>query len=683
MLSLPIFLLADVALVGGTVHSMVPGEEPRIATVLVHGGAIAAVGPDVAVPAGTERIDATGLHIVPGLIDAMVNFDPEHDALYVLAGVTTVRDVGSRRVQNLIERRAEARERTPGPRLLTAGAPLDGDPPGTPEAAVVRDAAAADGILSVVLLDDPDFLHLLRGLPADAYRRILERAGEEELAVWGPVPAALTLAEAVDAGQRGFFYIDQLLPPGASWPLVQPPAFDAAVAKLAGGGCAVVPVLRAATEQLANQNQIPAAVELLALLAPAYEEWWVAEALRRSALLTESVLADGRRGLEKRRALLVRLHEAGVPLVPGSGAPMPWLFPGRSLHLELAEWVAAGIPPAAVLDLATRGAAAALGRAGECGTIAPGLAADLVAVGADPREDLLALLDPTLVVLRGRVLERRDLDDLFDELAGKERAARELLARPLAVADPPRPEGAVVLSGQVESHALRQRTSAERFLVVQLPDDNVAITGRVVFPAAGGPATEMTVEQVLAGGQLERFRVVARQGEQELACEGIRFEESFRLRRLVNGQAVQGTEVARGRIRALDAGSVTLLLVLGQIAVEGEYVDFPVLTLHEMLAGETANWRLAIGPKGDHQVRTHVGRLAFRFDEKGAPLLQRTQVGQGVTETVLLSADAFGGAGFPLPAATAERIAAARAQPAAEAEAPAGGEGGGTESGGG
>ncbi len=58
-----------VALVGGRVLP-VSGPALEKATVLLRGGVIAAVGADVAVPAGARVIDASGLTLTPGLIDA-------------------------------------------------------------------------------------------------------------------------------------------------------------------------------------------------------------------------------------------------------------------------------------------------------------------------------------------------------------------------------------------------------------------------------------------------------------------------------------------------------------------------------------------------------------------------------------------------------------------------------------
>jgi len=63
------FLLAQtIAITGGTVYP-VSGPKIENATVLIRDGRIAAVGANVAVPAGATRIDASGKWVTPGLID--------------------------------------------------------------------------------------------------------------------------------------------------------------------------------------------------------------------------------------------------------------------------------------------------------------------------------------------------------------------------------------------------------------------------------------------------------------------------------------------------------------------------------------------------------------------------------------------------------------------------------------
>ena len=59
-----------IAIVGGTVHT-VSGAPIEGGTVIIRDGRIAAVGRDVAVPAGALRIDARGKQVTPGLFESM------------------------------------------------------------------------------------------------------------------------------------------------------------------------------------------------------------------------------------------------------------------------------------------------------------------------------------------------------------------------------------------------------------------------------------------------------------------------------------------------------------------------------------------------------------------------------------------------------------------------------------
>jgi hypothetical protein len=54
---------------GATVHTLA-GETIENGVILVRDGRIADVGPNVAVPSGAAVIDATGLHVYPGMVDA-------------------------------------------------------------------------------------------------------------------------------------------------------------------------------------------------------------------------------------------------------------------------------------------------------------------------------------------------------------------------------------------------------------------------------------------------------------------------------------------------------------------------------------------------------------------------------------------------------------------------------------
>ena len=95
------------------------------------------------------------------------------------------------------------------------------------------------------------------------------------------------------------------------------------------------------------------------------------------------------------------LWEHGVRIVAGHDAGIP-VSPQRAYVGGLKALEAVGLPRTEVLLAATSRAAAAIGRAGVTGVLAPGFEADLIAVAGDPRRDLAVLHDLRLVVARGR-----------------------------------------------------------------------------------------------------------------------------------------------------------------------------------------------------------------------------------------------------------------------------------------
>ncbi len=111
------------------------------------------------------------------------------------------------------------------------------------------------------------------------------------------------------------------------------------------------------------------------------------------------VYAERMRRMHARRHEQVRaLYEAGVPLLVGTDAGGT-IGHGRVAD-ECAELVAAGIPAADVVAMATWRARELLG----FGDVVEGASADLVVYPADPREDIEVLHHPTAVVLRGQVV---------------------------------------------------------------------------------------------------------------------------------------------------------------------------------------------------------------------------------------------------------------------------------------
>jgi imidazolonepropionase-like amidohydrolase/ABC-type multidrug transport system permease subunit len=109
------------------------------------------------------------------------------------------------------------------------------------------------------------------------------------------------------------------------------------------------------------------------------------------------------------RANLLRAWKAGVPLVMGTDAGNPLVFPGASMQHELALWVQAGIPAEVALQAATANAARLLRAESRIGAVRKGLDADLLLVDGNPLQDISAAERISLVMFKGERISRSKL----------------------------------------------------------------------------------------------------------------------------------------------------------------------------------------------------------------------------------------------------------------------------------
>lgn len=665
---LDLLLAETLALVGGTVHSMEPGAAPEIATVLIEDGRVRAVGRDVEVPEGARIVDASGMHVVPGLIDGLAYHDPEHDDLYTAAGVTLVRDHGNDLARILSLRTAEARDRMVGPWLSISGAVLDGYPPSSASALVLRDEHEVHKFVPTLIDEDVDFLSVQIQLGEKAWREVVSEAHPAEgrrLQVWGPKPRAVTLDQLIEGGQDGLLFLDALVPEGQAWEDLEASAIDPIAERLAKAQVRVTPLLRG-TARMADTPGTDAPE--LQRLSNQYAGLWLRD-LEVRGKLDAGFEERARKVLDVQRALVARLEAAGVVLVPGSGAPHPWLMPGRGLVDELAEWQAAGIPAARCLELTTSGAARALEIEGR-GTLAPGSVADVLLVGSDPSADIRALSDVRGVVLRGRMLERAEIEGRAAELQKLLADARAAATAPIEVAPPQVPAGTELLAGLVETLSEGGRIAAERWAVVRAQNGDVSFCGRRVVPGSSKAArVEIEVVQTTRKSQLQSFSVRLRAGEHEIAVRGELVAGHMRVERRMDGAFVD-TKSAREELVCVDASSVTTLLLIAHACKEG---PMPVLRFDEGLELEVVRWDLKLQEDGGHWLRTPAGRKFAAFRPDGALKAGLDVQGAGMTRFESRSIDDHGGPGLPLPEDKRKAVLAAEAAEAAAPAKPGGG----------
>ena len=412
--------------------NVVPMDRERILahqTLLVAGGRIAAIGAvnTVRVPASAARVEGQGrLFVIPGLADMHVHVRYDSDVqLLLAAGVTTVRNMSGTPFHIDLRRRI-AEGTLLGPRIITAGAQLRGEPTsgGTPaNARAVVDSQAAAGY---------DFIKPYDGLPKDSYAAAVAAAAEHHLPVAGHVPTEVGVLGVLSAHQASIEHVEQIVYHYFSSFSVDPKDLDTArvpvIARaIADARTYVTPTL-AMIHLLQLQWENPDSVlsrPEIKYIDPETYAWWRTDRGHNSAM---------NRVMEPFLQRLVRaFRDSGARMLAGTDYYSFGTTPGFGLHRELQALVDAGLTPYQALETATRNPEEFLGEADEAGTVTTGKIANLVILDANPLADIRNAAHRTGIVLRGRWLPAKTLDGWLDSLARAAAADDKLVDEALAL----------------------------------------------------------------------------------------------------------------------------------------------------------------------------------------------------------------------------------------------------------
>ncbi|HET9982230.1 MAG TPA: amidohydrolase family protein [Longimicrobiales bacterium] len=452
------------ALVGGTVIDGTGGAPVRDGVVVMRDGKIECAGARAAcpVPGDAEVVDARGKWIIPGLVDAHVHYsqtgwaDGRPDAAdvrgrfpydstvaalevhperffrsYLCSGVTATFDVGGYpwtwRLRQAAERSTSAPHvAAAGPLLSTRDFWLN-VPGGRQFVYMASDSATRAGARYLVANHtDAVKVWFLAGAAAPDTAKwvsVLRAAGDE--ARRGGVPLIVHATNLWAAKQA--------LRAGAT--LLVHSVEDAPVdeeflelAKRAGATYTPTLTVYDGYRQVAERHADTAGRELecvdpetrrkVALTDSLATVIAAARADGGAAKAAPPLSAEARAQLEERMrtryrttlANLKRVFDAGIPVATGTDAGNPLTLHGPAIHREMEAMREAGLTPMQVLVASTRTAAAAMGRARDFGTLEQGKSADLVVLDADPLVDIANVRRVALVVRRGEIRTRRELE---------------------------------------------------------------------------------------------------------------------------------------------------------------------------------------------------------------------------------------------------------------------------------
>ncbi len=393
-------------------------------TVVVRDGRVSVVGPAKRVrpPRGARIIDGRGQYLLPGFSDMHTHPEGPLDLVTYLAnGITTIRVMWGD-TNTLGWRRDVTAGKIPGPRIVTAGAIIDGSPPSQPQMTVLTDAAKARAEVSAQHQAGFDFIKVYNSVPRGVYDTIVKVARGFGMPVAGHVPFEVGLLGALAAKQasiehlRGYVALlvpkDAAVQPGATlrsrtvaWNYIDRSRIPGLVRQTAEAG-----VWNCPTFVVAYHMMLPDTA-YRALMARPEVKLFPGQGLPDRTKIsyladfTEADFAEAQRALVPQLELARALAAGGARLMIGTDS---WLQ-GFAYHDELKLFERAGFSHAEVLALASRAGPEYLGWSLTQGTVAIGQVADLQLVGGNPLESLDHLKDRRGVMAHGRWFSRDDL----------------------------------------------------------------------------------------------------------------------------------------------------------------------------------------------------------------------------------------------------------------------------------
>ena len=363
-------------------------------TVVISGGKITAVGPaSTAVPAGATRVDVKGKTLLPGLINAHghvgntvgLGTDKQNGysrenltrqlRTYAQYGVTTVFSLGDDSEGSFALRDAPATDRA---RLFVAGPVVAGNTAEEARAMVARVAAMKPDVIKIRVDDN---LGASRKMPEAAWRAVIEEAHARKLPVavhiyWLADAKATLLAGAdmIAHSVRDTAVDDQFINALKSRDVCYSPTLTREISTFiydTAPSWVDDPFFTKGVDK-----DIPAQLK---------------DPKRHEQIRNSAGWKAGQQykvGLEVAKKNLKTLVDKGVRIAFGTDTGPPARFQGFFEHLELEMMVDAGLTPMQAIVSATGDAARCHKRAGEIGTLAPGAAADLLILGANPLDNI-------------------------------------------------------------------------------------------------------------------------------------------------------------------------------------------------------------------------------------------------------------------------------------------------------
>jgi imidazolonepropionase-like amidohydrolase len=387
--------------------------EPK--SVLVSGRHISAVLPasSPATP-GEVSIDGEGGTLVPGLYEMHGHIGQEDAMLNILAGITSVRDMGNEIavLDGLVERIDSGV--LAGPRITKSGFIEGKSPFSSNNGILVNSQQEAIDAARFYAARDYQAIKIYNSMNPEWIPALVKEAKALGLHVMGHVPAFTNADAMIAAGYDEMTHINQVmlgwvLEPGEDTrtllrltALKRLPALDldsgrvnATIRAMVDNKVTIDPTFAIHESLLLSRN---------GMINPGMVDYvdHMPVGVQRSAKQAWAKIADAsddkayRGAFDQVAATIRKMHESGIFLIPGTDMGGSFTY-----HRELELYQKAGMTPAQILRRATYDMAQYLKQDQSLGSIEKGKFADFFLIQGDPTKDLKAIKAIRLVAKDG------------------------------------------------------------------------------------------------------------------------------------------------------------------------------------------------------------------------------------------------------------------------------------------
>lgn len=402
-----------VAVVGVNVIPMDKNVVLENQTVLIEGELIKLVesSSKVKVPPGSVIIDGKGKYLIPGLCDMHVHAGEREMPLFLVNGVTTVRNLMGD-TSSLSLRKKLKDNVIDGPVMYTAGPLIAGSDTRWKRKVVPRTPDEGRKFVHEQKLAGYDFIKVYDGISKEVFEAVMDQAAIDQIPSASHVPENIGLEAILKGKVKSIEHAEKIVV--THFKLVYDTAMIPQTATMIKqAGTWVCPTLAVAEIfQLQNEGKLMPLLDSpeMKYMDASTFGWWRSFAAQPGH---GSSPGHGKDTFYSFQLKLTKgLFKAGVPLLAGTDCPNPGMVYGYSLHHELRNMVAAGLNPFEALQTATTNAALFVGNEKQVGMIKQGMRADLVLLEGNPLENIDNTKKIGGVIARGRWYSKGEMEAL-------------------------------------------------------------------------------------------------------------------------------------------------------------------------------------------------------------------------------------------------------------------------------